>query len=433
MNLLHNRRLGVAPAPWRGGNPRSPHNTAEGGTTMQPRTDARVRALLLWTIAVMVVAGTAVPRAAGQAPKTAVKVGMISSATGALASYGTQFREGFQVGLAYATHGTGAINGHKIEVAWNDDAGDPAKAVSAAKDVIGQGSHILAGPISSAVALQVAPLAAQNRVLLISGAAAADAITGINRYTFRSGRQTYQDILAAKSFIGDVAGKKVVTFAQDYAFGQANVAAVRSVLGRVGADVGQILVPLNATDFTPFALQAAQGTPHLLFVAWAGSTAPAMWQALDQQGVFDATSVVTGLDQRSSYATFGPVAAKIGFLSHYVYQAPHNQANDFLVQSLKAQSKVPDLFDPDGFVAAQMIAHAVQIADGDDVDKMVRALENWTFLAPKGQQLIRAADHAMLQPMFQVKLVAAGAGYEPQVVRTLPPAEVAPPPAPFKP
>jgi len=389
----------------------------------------------LFVIAVIALAvplaGIAVPPAAGQA--AAVRVGMIYSGTGALGSYGAQFREGFQVGLAYATNGTGAIAGHKIDVSWNDDAGDPAKAVSTAKDLIGQGVHILAGPVSSAVALQVAPLAAQNRVLLISGPAAADAVTGVNRYTFRSGRQTYQDILAARSFIGSERGKKVIVFAQDYAFGQANVAAVRNVLGRMGADVAQILVPLNATDFTPFALQAKQAKPDLLFVAWAGSSAPAMWQALDQQGVFAGTSVVTGLDQRASYATFGPVASKIGFLSHYVYQAPHNRANDYLVRALAAQGKVPDLFDPDGFVAAQMIVHAVQIAGGDDVDKMIHALEDWTFLAPKGQQVVRAADHAMLQPMFQVKLVAAGSGYEPQVVRTLPPADVAPPLTPFKP
>lgn len=394
---------------------------------------ARALSGMLAVAVAVLLGGTVGPRAAGQGAKTAVRVGMIYSATGALASYGAQFREGFQVGLAYGTNGTGAINGHKIDVAWNDDAGDPAKAVSTAKDLIGQGVHALAGPVSSAVALQVAPLAAQNRVLLISGPAAADAVTGLNRYTFRSGRQTYQDILAARSFIGDERGKKVIVFAQDYAFGQANVAAVRNVLGRSGADVGQILVPLNATDFTPFALQAKQAKPDLLFVAWAGATAPAMWQALDQQGVFGGTSVVTGLDQRSSYATFGPVASKIGFLSHYIYQAPHNRANDYLVQALKAQGKVPDLFDPDGFVAAQMIVHAVQIADGDDVEKMIRALENWTFLAPKGQQLVRAGDHAVLQPMFQVKLVAAGAAYEPQVVKTMTPAGVAPPLAPFKP
>lgn len=384
--------------------------------------------------AVVIVAMLAVAAAAAPlASKPSTRIGIIYSGTGALSGYGAQFREGFEVGLAYATNGTGAINGHKIDVAWNDDAGDPTKAVSQAKDLIGQGVKILAGPVSSAVALQVAPLAAQNKVLLVSGPAAADAVTGINRYTFRSGRQTYQDILTAKSFTGDVNGKKVAVFAQDYAFGQANVAAVRDVLGKAGAQVSQILVPLSANDFTPFSLQAKQAKPDLLVVAWAGNTAPAMWQGLDQQGVFSATTVVTGLDQRSSYTTFGPVAAKISFLSHYVYQAPHNKANAYLVDALKQKGGVPDLFDPDGFVAAQMITHAVQIADGDDVEKMIKALEGWSFLAPKGQQLIRPADHAMLQPMFQVKLVSRGGGYEPEVIKMLPLQEASPPITPFKP
>ena len=38
---------------------------------------------------------------------------------------------------------------------------------------------------------------------------------------------------------------------------------------------------------------------------------------------------------------------------------------------------------------------------------MIKALEGWKFDGPKGQMTIRAADHALLQPMFQAKLVKA--------------------------
>ena len=58
---------------------------------------------------------------------------------------------------------------------------------------------------------------------------ATDALTGANRYTFRSGRQTYQDVLTAKNILGASKGKKVVVLAQDNAFGQANAAAVKSL------------------------------------------------------------------------------------------------------------------------------------------------------------------------------------------------------------
>ena len=43
-------------------------------------------------------------------------------------------------------------------------------------------------------------------MLYISGPAATDAVTGINKYTFRAGRQSYQDVLAASSYLGGGAG-----------------------------------------------------------------------------------------------------------------------------------------------------------------------------------------------------------------------------------
>jgi branched-chain amino acid transport system substrate-binding protein len=135
------------------------------------------------------------------------------------------------------------------------DAADPAKATSAVTDFIGQGYKIIAGAASSGVAAQVAPLAAENQVLFISGPAATDGLTGINKYTFRSGRQSLQDVAAAGSFVPDIEGKKVVVFAQDNAFGQGNVASVTSVFGAGGATVTPLLVPATATDLVPFANQ----------------------------------------------------------------------------------------------------------------------------------------------------------------------------------
>ncbi|MGC8499506.1 MAG: amino acid ABC transporter substrate-binding protein, partial [Acidimicrobiales bacterium] len=55
-------------------------------------------------------------------------------------------------------------------------------------------------------------------------------------------------------------------------------------------------------------------------------------------------------------------------------------------------------------------------------------LEGWKFMAPKGLQQIRAADHAMLQPMFQVQLVSTVTGtYRPVLLNTLSSAQTAPP------
>ncbi len=396
----------------------------------------RMRQLVAAAVIVATVAGLSAAVAAARphaGAKSTVKVGIVYSRTGLLAAYGAEYIEGLRLGLSYVTKGTNTVNGHKIQLTLVDDKTDPATAVSAAKDLIGKGYKIIGGSVSSGVALQVAPLAAQNNVLFISGPAASDAITGLNRNTFRSGRQTTQDVLTAASFLGKSAGKKVVVFAQDSAFGQGNFAAVSAYIGAKGHKVAKILVPLSATDFTPFAQQAKQASPDLLFVAWAGTTAGAMWRALDQQGVLSSTTVTTGLAEKATWSSYGDpsTAAKIKFLSHYVYTAPHNKVNDWLVRALRKRNQTPDLFTPDGFVAAQMIARAVSKADGDDVGKMISALEGYQFLAPKGTQRIRPSDHAMMQPMFQVQLTFPSGKPVAKVLKTVSPGNVQPPVHPF--
>ena len=367
--------------------------------------------------------------ASGGGDAAPVKVGLVYSQSGPLASYGKQYIEGFKAGLDFATKGTGKVGDRTIEVTEADDAGDPAKAVSAAKDLIGKGTKIIAGSTSSGVALQVAPIAAQNKVLFISGPAATDAVTGANKYTFRSGRQSWQDVVTARSFIGDAGGKKVVVFAQDGAFGDANEAAVKAVIGGAGANVSSVRAPASATEFTPFASQIKAAKPDLLFVAWAGTTAGAMWQTLDQQGVLASTTVVTGLDIRASWPTFGAAGSKISFLSHYFDGASDTEA------AKAAKAKVPggtlDLFHPDGFAAAQMVVRAVQ-EGGDDVEKMIKAREGWEFEGVKGTMKIRAEDHALLQPMYQAKLSGSGTTFTATAQKSLTGDESAPPVAQMK-
>jgi branched-chain amino acid transport system substrate-binding protein len=357
-----------------------------------------------------------------------VKVAMLTSQTGPLAAYGAAYTAGFEAGLDYATDGTGAVDGRELDIEWADDQGNPDAAVSKAKDFIGQGYQILAGTAASGIATALAEQAEQNKILYISGPAASDAITGVNDYTFRSGRQTYQDVATAGTFIGDPDGKKVVVFAQDNAFGQGNLAGVQAVLGGQGATVEGVLVAEDATEFTPFAQQLLAASPDLVFVAWAGASSGAMWTALSQQGVFDAVPVVTGLGDTATYGAYGDASADISFLNHYFAGAAGTDAEAAMIEYLEANGETPDLFSPDGFVAAQMIVQAVR-EGGDTVDGMIDALEGWSFDSVKGEITVREDDHAMIQPMYQAKLVQDGADWVPELVDTIDAETVAPPAA----
>jgi branched-chain amino acid transport system substrate-binding protein len=360
-----------------------------------------------------------------------VNVAFIYPKTGGLAAFGQEEFDGFNAGLAYVQ---GKCGGYTINPTFIDDATDPATAIAAFKNEVGQGVKIIAGTGSSGIALQLGPLAAQNGVLYIAGAAAADAVTGLNRNTFRAGRQTLQDVLdAANVFPPKSAGKKVVVFAEDTAFGAGNVAAVQAIFGAKGHSVTKILSPFGAADLTPYAQQLSNSGADAAFVAWANTTnAAAMWQSLQQQGVTKKMTLITGLANRASYDAIGPLVPGVTLISHYVYTAPHNAANTFLIKWMaKNRHQVPDLFTPDGFVTAQMICRAIA-KGGTDTTKQISALEGWKFLAPKGSQYIRPADHAMIQPMFQVQLVPAGGHFVAKVQKTISPGNVQPPVTPFK-
>ena len=384
--------------------------------------------LLCAALAATAGAGTSSRRGASAGT---VNVAFIYSKTGGLAAFGQEELDGFQAGLADTK---GKCGGYTINPTYVDDATDAATAVAAFKNAVGQGIKIIAGTTSSGNALQLAPLAAQNNVLYISGPAASDAITGLNKNTFRAGRQTLQDVLDARNiFPPKSTGKKIVVFAEDTAFGQGNFAAVQAIFGAKGHAVTKILSPFGVADLTPYAQQLKNSGADAAYVAWANvANSTAMWQALQQQGIAKSMTIITGLAQRSSYDALGPLVPGVTLLSVYVYQAPHNAVNTWLVKWMaKNRHSVPDIFTPDGFVTAQMICRAVA-KGGTDTSKQISALEGWKFLAPKGDQYIRPQDHAMIQPMFQVQLVPGKGGhFAVKVLKTVSPGNLQPPVHPF--
>ena len=362
--------------------------------------------------------------------KPAIKVGMILEQTGIYSAYETEWRQGFNIGLKYATNGTDKVNGQKLDINWDDDADNPTTAVSDFKAYVGAGYKIIGGTGDSSIADELAPLAAQNKVLYISGAAADDAITGVNRYTFRSGRQTYQAVQTAKSYVQALGtGKTILVLGQDFAFGQSYVTDATNAFKSLGDTVDSLLVPLTTTDFTSTALQVQQDHPDIIFLAWAGTTGAPLMQALSQEGALTTAHVVTGLANIATYPFYGTIGTSFNYLSLYVSAGSTNKPNEYLVKAMEQKyQQPPDLFTPDGFVWAQMLVRAIQSGDGTNVNAMIKGLAGWSFLAPKGEQTIRVSDHAMLQPMYQVDLVQTiNGGYKPVVLRTLSASVTAPP------
>lgn len=376
---------------------------------------------LLATAAVAALAIVAPSMAPAQAAND-IKIGVITSTSGALKSYGDAYVDGLNWGLKYYTGGKMTVNGQKLVVTVKDDAADPASATASFKDMVGNGTKIIAGTASSGVALTLAPLAAQNKVLYISGPAKNDAVTSAaNKYVFRSGNTSTQD-LAPLAGIKPISGRKVVLFVEDNAFGLGNIAAAKALMAPKGATFQEIKVPTSTSDFTPFAKQATDAKGSYIFIAWSNAlTAGAMLTSLKQQGAFLKQRPITGLAGAAVYNIYGALFEGTNAIltNSYFGGVGKSKAAADLASSFASAKKTQDLFTCTGADAAKMIVQALTNNAGQDVDTMINNLEGYSWVGVKGLMKVNATNHTLIQPMFLVSLKKTAAGYVPQLDKTL--------------
>ena len=346
-----------------------------------------------------------------------VTVGLITDDSGSLAIYGPMLERGWELGLEYATKGTGIAGGKQIKTVIKDSASDPEKGVTLAREALEKdGATVLVGSPSSSVALAVSGVASATNTIYLGAPAATPDLTGkaFNPVTFRAGRTSVQDALtmgAALTKLGDT----FVQIAPDNAFGRGSAAGFYNVIKANGGKfttndttegAGTIFIPIETTDFTPYLNQVLDSNAKVLVVTWAGTGFVPLFQQMQQLGIMDKMVVGTGMGDNQTMAKgYADAVGSVG-VSVYHYSLFDNDVNKWLVEQHKAKYNTPpDLFTESGFNAAVMLVDALNATNGDTSSAaMIKALEGMKFNGPKGEYIVRPEDHVVLQPMTLVKL-----------------------------
>ncbi|WP_339251356.1 substrate-binding domain-containing protein [Sporosarcina sp. FSL W8-0480] len=362
-----------------------------------------------------------------------IKIGVLASLTGALESYGKQTKQGFELGLEYATGGTMVVAGKKIEVVYEDTETKPEVAVQKATKLLEEDEvDFLVGSSSSGDTLAVLPLAEEYEKIMIVEPAVADSITGseFNPFIFRTARNSSQDAVAGAAAIAGP-GVKIATFAPDYSFGWDGIAAFKKAAEALGAEIIlEEFADPAATDFTSNLQKVIEAKPDYMFVVWAGANSP--WnQIADLKMQEKGIKISTGAPDIPALSIMEPLIGMEGF-SVYYHTLPNNPINDWLVKEHKARynGEVPDLFTPGGMSAAIAIVEALNKSNGDaDGNKLISIMEGMSFETPKGKMTFRAEDHQALQTLYSIKLEKQeGIPYPvPVLLRELSPEETEPP------
>jgi branched-chain amino acid transport system substrate-binding protein len=348
---------------------------------------------------------------AGAAIAGDLNVALIYGRTGPLEAYAKQTEAGLRLGFEYATKGSMAVDGRKINIILKDDQSKPDLAKTALTEAYEDDkADIAIGTSSSAAALAMLPVAEEHKKILIVEPAVADQITGDkwNRYIFRTGRNSSQDAISEAVAFGKP-GVTFATLAADYAFGHDGVAAFKEALAKTGATLAaEEYAPANTTDFTAVGqrlFDALKDKPgrKLIFIVWAGAANPLEKLSELDPGRFGIEFAAGGntLPVLASYKRFPGMEGA----AYYYYGLPKNPTNDwFVAEHQKRFNAPPDMFTAGGFSAAMAVVAAVQKAKSTDSETLITAMEGMEFDTPKGKMIFRKEDHQALQAMYHFKV-----------------------------
>jgi len=373
-----------------------------------------------------------------------VKIGVVTSRSGALGYYGDMEINGMILGLMYELNISSfetvvpnmewrlTYQDKVIHIIAEDDVDpqtglpDPSIATQKARKLIEEkGVHILQGSASSSSAIAITSIAEQyGIVFLVSPAADADITSQyFNKYVFQISSNTWHDAIAGGTWAVENLGKKFAFIAPDYSWGYSTVECWSTVIKEHGGEIVDVeYAPLTTTDFTPYIQRILASEAEVLIPVWAGGTAVYLYAQLKALGVYEQMNVTSGIPDLATLnlllAQYLP--AYTGMMK-YAWSLPDNDVNDWLVNKYVELYKqgnlptmgvflpafpLPDLFVGNGFMVGQAIARALLATNWDpSSDALISALEDMEFDSPKGRVKIRAVDHRTIQDMYIVKIV----------------------------
>jgi branched-chain amino acid transport system substrate-binding protein len=329
------------------------------------------------------------PATGGGNAKTPLNVGFLGTRTGdrLTVAESSRYDQGLRLGLSWVTNKANKIGVRAIRTLKIDDKGSPDVAAAAAETLVDKGCRILVGGFTDPVALRLAEVAARRKVLFIPAMATSDALTGINRYTFRDGPSQAQLLTAVKAYVRP-GGRLVVLGTRP---GKA-----AEILGAAET----VVAPASTKDFTAAVKKIKALRADQVYVDWP-VVAPGLWAALPA-GV----EPLTLLGARATWSSYGARGGSLRFVTSYVDTATVNSAS--LLIKASVPNRRTDTGHAEGFAAAQMIVRALQFGPLD-VEAMAAALEGFGLNGLKTGMTIRPRDHLLLEPLWGGRLVWTGA------------------------
>ncbi|MGE5842277.1 MAG: ABC transporter substrate-binding protein, partial [Deltaproteobacteria bacterium] len=337
-----------------------------------------------------------------------VRVGFISVLSGPLAPIGKSELNATQM----AVEDYGPVLGQKAQLFPKDHNYNPGLANERAKELYEKDNvDAIVACSNSAAALAVSDQADRHKRLFMSTSAGTTDLIGKNRYTFK---MNYNDFMLANT-VGRWGarnlGKRWYTITSDYAWGHDLLKHFTNALKEEGGThVGNDMVPVNTSDYSPYILKATQAKPDVLVLLNVGKDAANSTKAAVEYGLRKSVKIVhallfeldikgAGLETFAGDYTAAPW--------NWVVNQPGSR--EWADRYYKAHGDRPTFMAAAAYDATWQYLDAVKRANSRDPDKVIKALEGHTFknfFANPGY--IRPEDHLEMTNAFLLRVKQPG-------------------------
>ncbi|HTS94171.1 MAG TPA: ABC transporter substrate-binding protein [Stellaceae bacterium] len=344
-----------------------------------------------------------------------IKVGLITSYSGANANIGPYMEKAMR--LYIQEHEKDLPPGVKVELVVRDDTGaNPDKAKQLAQDLVVRDKvQFLTGVIFTPNALAIAPIATEAKVPFVISNAGTSVITTKSPYIARVSFTLWQSSYplgtwAAKQY------KRAYTLVSDFGPGwDAEEAFTKAFKAGGGEIVGSVRVPLSNTDFAPFMQRVKDAKPDALMVfVPAGKFATAVMKSFGDLGLRSAGVKLIGpgdITTDEELPTMGDVALGVTTVFHWSAAADRPANKAFIAAWKKAygNDSIPNFEAVGSWDSMDAIFYAIREQKGKlDPDKTMELLKHYSNPnSPRGPISIDPATRDIVQNEYlrEVRMV----------------------------
>lgn len=313
-----------------------------------------------------------------------VKIGLINTYSGPMASNGDQIQK--SIDLFQKLNASKLPPGVKVEIIKRDDTGiNPETAKRLAQElIVREKVNLITGVVWTPNAAAIAPLTKEAKVPFVIMNAGTAMLTTLSPYIVRTSFTLWQSSYP----MGTWAAKKFKTAyiaVSDFGPGHdAQEAFTKSFKAGGGLIVGNVRMPPPTTDFAPFLQRVKDAKPDALFVfVPAGKSATALMKGFGDLGMAQAGIKLIGpgdITTDEELPNMGDVPIGVTTMFHYSAAGDRPANKTFVAEWQKAYGPKswPNFISVGAWDAMQAIYDAIAAQKGKMTpDRTMALLKSW--------------------------------------------------------